>query len=84
MSEWVFILISIIVIFFAVQRLKKHRVTKTEIILSGISYIILITLFSTALFENFSYRRLLLFFIFLLIGAFSFNKKYQNYKISNP
>jgi hypothetical protein len=83
MSEWVFILISIIVIFFAVQRLKKDKVTKAEIILSGISYIILITLFSKALFENFSYRRLLLLFIFLLIAAFSFNKKYQNYKMSN-
>lgn len=83
MSEWVFTLISIVVIFFSVQRLNKKRVTKTEIILSGISYIILIILFSTPLFENFSYRRLLLLFIFLLIGAFSFYKKYQNYKLSN-
>ena len=84
MGEWMFIIICLISIFFAAQRLKEHAITKTEIILSFVAYIFLTALFLTSLTDQFTYRKLIIFCLFEVIALFNFNEKFQNYKRGHP
>ena len=83
MGEWIFILICVIIFFFAAQRLRKFRTTKTEIIVSLVSCIFLTIMFLIPLVDHFNYRELILFCVFELILLFSLYKKYQKYKRDN-
>ncbi len=83
MGEYIFFGISIIIIYFTNNYLKRFKTTRTEMMLNAISLPVIIGIFSWSLIENFSYRSLIGTCAIVLIASFSFYKTFKKYKRDN-
>lgn len=79
-GEIVFIAAAVIIIFFSSQHLRKFRTTKTEVIVNAVSLVILLTLFIINLVTDFSYQKLIIVSLFVLMGSFTFYNRYKKFK----
>ncbi|HEX8334287.1 MAG TPA: hypothetical protein VF622_16820 [Segetibacter sp.] len=82
-GETIFIVIALVVAFFAMRYLEKFIVSKTEVIVSFVAYVLLMGMFIYSVIDRLDYLRLGLILLYALVGGYSVYRKYRNYKRQN-
>ena len=82
-GETIFILVVLVVAFFAMRYLEKFTVSKTEVIFSFVAYVLLMGMFIYSVKGRLDYQRLGLILLCAVVGGYSVYRKYRNYKRQN-
>ena len=80
-GEAIFIVIVVVVVaFLAMRYLEKFIVSKTEVIVSFVAYILLMSMFIYSLIGRFDSLRVILILLYGVVGGYSVYRKYKRYK----
>ena len=80
LNEALLIVLTIVILFFGGQYLKKIFSPKANLLIPFIATILLTATFINSLVERFSYVMLFIIITFFLSSVYSLNKKYREYK----
>lgn len=79
------LIVAVVVILIAMPILvEKYFSAKAKIMFNLLGVLILIAMFTSALVENFTYKRLALTLLFAVVGMYSFYRRYKKYKQNLP
>ncbi|CAN5878826.1 hypothetical protein BH11BAC4_BH11BAC4_10680 [soil metagenome] len=78
MSEWYFIAGFILIVFAFNWFLRKRFSSRTNLIISAVSFVVLMIMFLTSLIRNFSWVTLIIVIFYFSMTLFNLVLKYKN------